>query len=195
MDSSSQMLFNTPVSSVALGAVSDLVRCSLLKFLSVPGAHPGDAGRAPARQHPAQPGGDPARRGRGVRPGGWQMWLHRLTDCRAWRVPALHTRFAATHDLRGVSFPCWELLSWLPFPWQGYVQKPARGWQGQRATKPKASGGCAPSACGSSPINSSFWLVTWPPQTHGWVCRERRLKGVGGFCSVWFSLKFGSRNG
>lgn len=76
----------------------------VLNLLSLPGAHPGDAGRAAARQHSAQPGGDPARGGRGVCPGRWQMWFHRLTDCRAWRVPALHTRFVATHDLHELSF-------------------------------------------------------------------------------------------
>lgn len=60
MDGSSQMLFNTSVSSAAFGAVSDVVRCSVLNLLSVAGAHPGDAGRAAAGQHPAQRGGDPA---------------------------------------------------------------------------------------------------------------------------------------
>lgn len=88
---------------------------------------------------------------------------------------------------------CWELLSWLLFHRQGCVQKPAPGWQGQRATKPKASGDCAPLESGSSPISSPFWLVMLHQQIHGWVWREW-FKNVGDFCSVWFSLQLGSRN-
>lgn len=91
--------------------------------------------------------------------------------------------------------PSWEPLCWLWCPRQGCVQKRARGWRGLRATKPKASGACAPSASGSSPINSSFWLVMLHQQIHGWVWRQRGFKGVGDFCSGWFSFRLGSRNG